>query len=128
MPITVRIDRRAGLRTTTMTGVVTDAELVDAAAAVVGDPDLDPAQRALINLTGIGGLEVTPAGLREVADLLAGALEGSPARPRVAVLAAAPRALSLVRIYERFAERVRVPYDYQVFESEAEARAWLGVE
>jgi hypothetical protein len=128
VPISVSLDRKRGVRTTMMSGTVTDAELFDAAAAVIGDPRFTPAHRALIDLTRIEQASVTPAGLEHVAGLLAGAIDPHGAPPRVAVVVTpAPEVLALVRQYERLAAAARVPYDYRVFEATDEARHWLGI-
>ena len=117
------------MRTTTMSGVVTDAELFDAAAAVVGDPRFSPDHRALVDLTAVERAAVTHGGLENVARLLAGAIDGQAEHPRVAVVApASPELRALVAHYAQYAATARVPYEYRVFASVDEARGWLRTE
>jgi ABC-type transporter Mla MlaB component len=126
MPITFYEDRAADVRLTTLTGAVTDTELLDAYARVLASPEFDPRLDVLVDLSGIDRADVTVEGLGVVAGFVAAATAELRRRPRVALVAPAAPLRQLAEQYVVAAEREHARLEYRVFEDTAAARAWLG--
>lgn len=127
MTITFDQDRAAGVRFTTITGTITDAELLDAYARVLASPEFDPTFDVLVDLSGVERAEVSAEGLGVVASFVAAAAAELRERPRVAVVARPPLLHGMLAHYVAAAERQQVRLEYRTFEDVAAARAWLGL-
>ena len=125
MPITTWVDVAARLRISWLEGVVTDAELLDAYARIVGTPQYDLGYDVVVDTTALTRAEVTHEGLRALAALVAEGTEGLHVGPHVALIAPEPRVNSLARVFTELAASARVPFEYRVFSDPVEARRWL---
>jgi hypothetical protein len=105
-----------------ISGVITEAELIEVARKLSTDPDLPPGHRELIDLTGVEQTDVSPAALRLVAGWFSGTDQVAN-RGRVAVCAPADLAFGLSRMYEVFRQPSGI--HLRVFRTIEEARVWL---
>ena len=127
MPITFDQDRAAGVRFTTITGTVTDAELLDAYARVLASSEFDPTLDVLVDLSGVDRAEVSAEGLGVIAGFVATAASELRERPRVALVVRPPFLHGMVADYVAAAERHQARIEYRVFADVEAARAWLGL-
>jgi hypothetical protein len=121
MPATVQLDRKRGIRVTTITGVVQRDELLDAYALIVGDPAFSDVTRGLVDLRHGSVDELTTVDVQTYARL--------PALPRqsemrLAVVATDPVAYGMSRMYAMFRENT-LAGEAQVFQDYDLAVAWL---
>ena len=121
MPATVTLDRKRGIRVTTITGVVRRDELLDAYAVIVGDPEFSAATRGLVDLRHGSVDELTTVDVQTFAHL--------PALPRqsemrLAVVATDPVAYGMSRMYAMFRENT-LAGEARVFRDYDEAMSWL---
>jgi len=124
MPVRITVDLDARLRTSAMTGVVTDAELVAAYRGLIEAPDYDATLDDLVDTSGIVRLEVTPDGIRDVARVVASMDARNPGT-RVAIVAPGGAAYVMARLYGFYREAQRAPAEHRVFRAAVEATAWL---
>ena len=127
IPITFREDRAARVRVTTISGAITDAELLDAYARVLASPEFDPTLDVLVDLSGVTRADVTADGLRVIAGFVAAAAAELRERPRVALVAPPSPLSHLAEHYVAAAEAQRARVEYRVFSDVAGAREWLGL-
>jgi hypothetical protein len=127
MPIRIQVDSAARLRLAVFEGTIGDDDLIDAYAAVLGDPDFDPTLNDLVDGRAIRRLDVTPAGVRRLAELVQ-QIDHFSLPTKVAVVAADDFAYDTARMYEALRVDQRAPAEHRVFRDMAEARRWLGLE
>src|SRR3712207_7111099 len=70
MVVKIRVDAVARVRHAVLEGTIDDDELVRSYAAVLADPDFDPTLNDLVDARGLRRVDVTPAGVRRLADLV----------------------------------------------------------
>jgi hypothetical protein len=126
MPIRIRVDPAARVRHSVLEGAVGDDELVDAYAAVLSDPDFDPTLNDLVDARGLRRVDVTPAGVRRLADLVQ-QIDRLSLPTKVAVVAPDDVAYATARMYEGLRASQNAPAEHRVFRDMAEARSWLGL-
>jgi hypothetical protein len=127
MPIKIRVDPAARVRHSVLEGTIGDDELVDAYSVVLGDPDFDPTLNDLVDARHVRRLDVTPAGVRRLADLVR-QIDRLALPTKVAVVAADDVAYDTARMYEALRVGQHAPAEHRVFREMAEARRWLGLE
>ena len=127
MPIRIRVDPAARIRHAVLEGAVDDDALVDAYAAVLNDPDFDPTLNDLVDASGVRRVDVTPAGVRRLADLVK-QIDRLLLPTKVAVVADDDAAYEAARMYEAMRIEQKAPAQHRIFRNLAEARKWLGVE
>jgi hypothetical protein len=127
MPIRIRVDPAARVRHAVFEGTIDDDALVDAYAAVLGDPDFDPTLNDLVDGRGVRRVDVTPAGVRRLAELVQ-QIDRFSLPTKVAVVAADDVAYETARMYEALRVDQRAPAEHRIFRDMAEARKWLGLE
>ena len=127
MPIDIRVDSAERVRYSYVTGVVTDADAIDAYERVVDDPDFDPTLDVIADMTGVARLEVTASRVRELAERRARNARLNAARPRVAIVAPSDVMFGLARMYESSGPRDDGSRRYLVCRTMGEARAWLSL-
>jgi hypothetical protein len=129
MPITVHVDPSLRVRYAAASGVVTDADVLEGYGEVLADPAYDPSIDQLFDGSAIERLEVTPAAVMRLAELVARADRAiAPGvRPRVAIVAPADAAFGLARMYEAYRESQQSPKQYFVCRTAEDARRWLGI-
>jgi hypothetical protein len=127
MPIRIRVEPAARLRHAVFEGTIGDDELIDAYAAVLGDPDFDPTLNDLVDVRAVRRVDVTPAGVRRLAELVQ-QIDRFSLPTKVAVVAADDVAYDTARMYEALRVGQRAPAEHRVFREMAEARRWLGLE
>ena len=127
MPIRIRVDPAAGVRYAAIEGMIGDDELVDAYDAVFADPDFDPTLNDLVDARAVRRVDITPAGLRRVADL-AQQFDRLSLPTKVAVVAPDDVAYETARMYEALRAAQHAPAEHRVFRDITEARQWLGLE
>jgi hypothetical protein len=126
MSIRIRVDPAARVRHSIMEGTVTDDELVDAYTAVLSDPDFDPTLSDLVDARTVRRVDVTPAGVRRLADLVQ-QIDRLAVPTKVAVVAAEDGAYDMARMYEALRAGQHAPAEHRVFRDMTEARRWLGL-
>jgi hypothetical protein len=124
MPIRIRVDAAARVRHSVLEGTIGDDELVDAYALVLGDPDFDPTLNDLVDARGVRRVDVTPAGMRRLADLVQ-QIDRLALPTKVAIVAADDVAYDTARMYEALRVGQRAPAEHRVFREMAAARQWL---
>jgi hypothetical protein len=127
MPIKIRVDAAARVRHSVLEGTIGDDELVDAYTVVLSDPDFDPTLNDLVDARTVRRLDVTPAGVRRLADLVQ-QIDRLALPTKVAVVAADDVAYDTARMYEAFRVGQHAPAEHRVFRDMAEARRWLGLD
>ncbi|MFN2567455.1 MAG: hypothetical protein ABR499_20860 [Gemmatimonadaceae bacterium] len=127
MPIRIRVDPAARVRHAVLEGTVGDDELLDTYGTVLGDPNFDPTLNDLVDARGVRRVDVTPAGVRKLADLVQ-QIDRFSLPTKVAVVAADDVAYETARMYEALRVGQRAPAEHRVFRDMAEARQWLGLE
>jgi hypothetical protein len=127
MPIRFRVDPAARVRFAVIEGTIGDDELVDAYAAVLGDPDFDPTLNDLVDARAVRRVDVTPVGVRRLADLVQ-QIDRLALPTKVAVVAPDDVAYDTARMYEALRAGQHAPAEHRVFRDMAEARQWLGLE
>jgi hypothetical protein len=126
MPIRIRVDPAARVRHSVLEGTIGDDELIDAYANVLGDPDFDPTLNDLVDARTVRRVDVTPVGVRRLADLVQ-QIDRLALPTKVAVVAADDAAYDTARMYEALRAGQRAPAEHRVFRDMAEARRWLGL-
>lgn len=124
MPVAIVVDAPARLRTSTMTGVVTDRELIDAYVALVEAPDYDPTLDDLVDASAVARVEVTPDGVREVARVIA-TMDARNPGTRIAIVAPGGSAFVMARLFTFYREAQGAPARHRVFRDAAEAGSWV---
>ena len=115
------------MRVTTISGAVTDAELLDGYARVLASPEFDPTLDVIVDLSGVTEAHVSAEGLGVIAGFVAAAAAELRAPPRVALVAPPSPLRRLAEHYVAAAEAQRARVEYRVFGDVAGARAWLGL-
>jgi hypothetical protein len=126
MVVRIRVDAAARVRHAVLEGTVDDDELVSTYAAVLSDPDFDPTLNDLVDARGVRRVDVTPAGVRRLADLVQ-QIDRLALPTRVAVVAPDDVAYDAARMYEALRIGQNAPAEHRVFREMADARRWLGL-
>jgi hypothetical protein len=124
--IRIRVDPAARVRYAVIEGTVGDDELIDAYAAVLGDPDFDPTLNDLVDARTVRRIDVTPMGLRRLADLVQ-QIDRLALPTKVAVVTPDDVAYDTARMYEALRAGQHAPAEHRVFRDMEEARRWLGL-
>ena len=127
MPVTIRADDAARVRYSIMTGTVTDDELVAAYTELLADPDFDPTLNDLVDTAEVNRVEVTPSGLRRVADVVS-QIDRLAIPTKIAIVATRPAVVALARLYALYREQQRAPAQHRVFRNVDAAKRWLASE
>lgn len=120
------MDSAARVRHAVLEGTIDDDELVSTYAAVLADPDFDPTLNDLVDARGVRRVDVTPVGVRRLADLVQ-QIDRLALPTRVAVVAPDDVAYDTARMYEALRIGQHAPAEHRVFRDMAEARSWLGL-
>jgi hypothetical protein len=126
MPIRIRVDSAARVRHAVMEGSIADEELVETFAAVLSDPEFDPTLNDLVDARNVRRVDVTPVGIRRLADLVQ-QIDRLALPTKVAVVAPDDVAYDAARTYEALRIGQHAPSEHRVFRDMAEARRWLGM-
>lgn len=126
MAIRIKVDPAARVRHAILEGTVGDDELVDTYAAVLADPDFDPTLNDLVDARGVRKIDVTPAGVRRLADLVQ-QVDRLLLPTKIAVVAADDVAYETARMYELMRAGQGAPAEHRVFRDMTEAQRWLGL-
>jgi hypothetical protein len=127
MPIRIRIDPAARLRHAVIEGTIDDDQLIDAFSAVLADPNFDPTLNDLVDARGVRRLDVTPAGVRRLAELVQ-QVDRLSLPTKIAVVTADDDAYNTARMYEAMRVGQHAPAEHRVFRDIVDARLWLGLE
>ncbi len=125
MAISYQIDPGQGLVLTTVSGVLTDEELLEHKRTLIEDPGFQPGMRELSDVREVERLEVTAAGVRKMVALD----EQNASRLgdyKLAIVAADDAAFGTARMYQMLTEAN--VQNIGVFREIEEAKAWLGLE
>jgi SpoIIAA-like len=125
MPYTYDIDRQANLVRVTITGHNTAAEMERRMREVTNDLRWSPGMDALVDLTGMTGLDMSAD---QIGDLTAlhGMLDALIGDGRLAMVADKEVSMGFSRLYQTFGEQ-RTSMKIRVFQSVREAEQWLGI-
>ena len=126
MPIRIRVDAGARVRHAVLEGTVDDDELVDAYAGVLADPDFDPTLNDLVDARAVRRVDVTPAGVRRLADLTQ-QIDRLSLPTKIAIVVPDDSAYDVARMYEALRVSQHAPAEHRVFRDMPEARRWLGL-
>lgn len=121
MPATIEIDTENGIVFMTVTGTLTDAEMLAIQAAARADPRFQPHFRRLADMRGVDKVELTVDGIRK----LAGRNISGPGGKR-AIVATQALVYGFSRMFEMLTDTGAD--DTRVFTDIAEARKWLGLD
>jgi hypothetical protein len=121
VPLTYEIDERAGLITLTLSGEIVAADIAGYVAASRRDPRFRPGLNRLVVSDGVTGFP-NLAGVREITRRTG----TTPAEPphRIAAVATGPLDRGMIAM---FFGRWGLGDRYELFESVAKAREWLGL-
>jgi hypothetical protein len=122
MPISYKIDEDRGLVLTTATGTLTDADILSLKALLAADPRWRPGMRELSDVRGVERLDVTTAGVRQMAAWDAAA-DPAIGQYRLAIVASRDHVFGMARMYEMLTDQ-SVP-GVSVFRDIDEAIRWL---
>ncbi len=120
------MDSAARVRHSVFEGIVSDDDLLDAYAAVLNAPDFDPTLNDLIDARGVRRVDVTPAGVRRLADLVQ-QIDRLYLPTKVAVVATDDSVYDTALMYEAIRVDQRAPAKHRIFREIDEARKWLGL-
>ena len=121
MPISYRLDGDLNAIFTSVSGVVTDSDMVAHARRVATDPDILAGSRALVDFSGVEKVGVTAEGIRRVAEIF----RANSYAPKLAFVANADVAYGMSRMFEF--QRDDSPAEIRTFRDYDEAKRWLGL-
>jgi hypothetical protein len=121
--ITFSVDPATHIRTAVYTGVVDDAELLQAYGALLTQPDYDATVDDLIDLRGVERLEVSRDALSRLISMYK-PVDSLGVPTRLALVAASDVTFGMSRMYEML-RGDDVPEEIRVFRSHDDAVAWL---
>lgn len=127
MPITIRVDPAARVRFAVLEGTIDDEALLNAFTEVLESPDFDPTLSDLVDARGARRVDVTPAGVRRLADLVQ-QIDRLALPTKVAVVATDDVAYNAACMYEAIRAGQQAPAEHRVFRDIEDAREWLGLE
>jgi hypothetical protein len=127
MPIDIRVDSTEHVRYSLVTGVVTDADMIEAYERVVEDPDFDPTLNVLADTRGIERVEITAGNIRKLAERRAQNERLVRGQARVAVVVASDVVFGLARMYEAYRDQQGGAKPFLVCRTMEEARQWLAL-
>jgi hypothetical protein len=127
MPIRIRVDPTARLRHAVMEGTIDDDQLVDAFSAVLADPNFDPTLNDLVDARAVRRLDVTPAGVRRLAELVQ-QVDRLSLPTKIAVVTGDDDAYNAARMYEAMRVEQHAPAEHRIFREMDDARIWLGLD
>ena len=122
MPISYRIDSQQCVIWTTITGVLTDEDIISHKKALVQDPAFKPGMKELSDVRGVERLQVTDAGIRRFVAQDAcdsSCLQGH----RLAIVVSSDFVFGTARMYEALTQAN--PIDVMVFRDIDKTKAWL---
>ena len=119
------VDKQRRVRTAVGTGVITDADLIDAYTQLISRPDYDPTLNDLVDLSQVERLDVSAATVRRLVALFS-RFDSQTVSTRLAIVATGKAAFGMARMYELL--RTDAPEEIRVFTSLASARKWLGLD
>ena len=125
MPISYRIDLRQNVIWTTVTGILTDCEILEHKQKILKDPDFRPGMRELSDVRKVERLDITSEGVqRFVAQDADDTLLHR--NHRIAIVAQEDVVFGMARMYAMMTENNLG--DVMVFRDMKDAIAWLGIE
>lgn len=124
MTVDIRVDAERGIRVSTLSGTVTDAELLEAYEALLADPEFDPAIDDIVDACAVVRVAATPDGIRKVAQLIA-RMDDRYGPNRVALVAPGGPAHVMAKLYTFYRDAQGSPLQHRVFRSRREAEEWL---
>ena len=125
MPISYRIDPARSLVLTTVTGVVTDNDVLAHKRALASDPEYHPSMKELSDVRGVTDLEVTAEGIAVMAGFDR-EHDDTERGHRIALVASADVVYGMARMYQM--NTVEADERVGVFRTLDEATRWLGID
>lgn len=125
MPHTYDFDRKANLVRIVVTGHDTAPEMERRLREITNDLRFSPGMDALVDLTGMTGLDASPDQIGDIAALH-GMLDALIGDGRLALVAEQGLPLGFSQLYRTFGEQ-RTSMKIRVFASVDEAERWLGI-
>jgi hypothetical protein len=122
MPVSYRIDLRAGVVYSVFEGHVTNEELLAQQQRLAADPDLGPTMNHVIDTRGVTDVSITALGIR----LIASRNNLGPASRRAIIAGAANPSYDYLRMFETL--RRQSGADIKFFSTVEDAHRWLGLE
>jgi hypothetical protein len=126
MPITITVNTAERVRYSVFSGTINDKDLLDAYARSLQAPDFDPTLNGLVDARAVRRVDVTPAGLRHLADLIQ-TVDRLQLPTKVAIVAESDVAFGMARMYQSIRADGGAPSEHRVFREMSEAREWLGL-
>ena len=121
--ISFTLDSDARIRTAVYTGIVDDAELLQAYQGLLAEPDYDATVDDLVDLRQVERLEISREALGGVIAMYT-PVDQMGVNTRLAIVAASDFTFGMSRMYELL-RGDDVPEEVHVFRSHEEAVAWL---
>lgn len=122
MPVSYRIDVRAGVVFTVFEGHVTNEDLLDHQKRISADPDFRPTMHHVIDARAVTEVAVTAFGLR----LLATRSSLAPGSRRAIIEGGAASSYAYLRMFQTL--RSQSGGDTRIFSKVEDAHRWLGLE
>ncbi len=123
VPITYTIDPERRLVSSSASGHVTAAEILDHQDRLMRDPDFDPAFRQLVDFSGATNISASSADIRVIATRN---FFGQGARR--CIVAPTAEIFGLARMFQTFRELSGGEEEIQIFKDRNEALQWLFAE
>lgn len=108
----------------TYSGVLTGTEIIQSNEAIYGDPRFDDLRYQIVDFTEVETFEVSEQDMKRMAYYDRVAARSNP-RIRLAVIAPEATGRSVAETYEKHNQEPG--WEQRIFETRAEARAWLGI-
>ncbi len=122
MPVSCALDDELGVYRITLSGQLTDEEIVEAAEHMLRDPARAPGLHELVDARDVRLQDASSRAIRQVAEMFSGGPR--PERGvRIAFVAPADAAFGLARMYESL--RHQSPAEFRTFRDMDEALRWL---
>ena len=122
MPVSYRVDVRAGVVFTVFEGHVTNEELLAHQQRLASDPNLRPTMNHIIDTQRVTSVSVTALGIR----LVASRTNLGPESRRAIIVDSANPSFDYLRMFE--ALRHQSSADIKFFSTVEDAHRWLGLE
>lgn len=125
MPYRSRSFADESLRITVLTGVLTEAEILEEYGRVLGSPEFDPTHRELVDLSGVERLDISVTGVGK-AVAMARPFDRAGIANRQAIVAPTDVSYGISRMYQLM--RHELPGESEIFRDLDTACRWLGID
>jgi hypothetical protein len=125
MPYRTRSYADEALRITVLTGVLTEAEILEEYGRLLASPEFDPTHRELVDLTDVERLDISVTGVGKAVSM-ARPFDRAGIANRQAIVAPTDISYGISRMYQLM--RHDSPGETEIFRDLDTACRWLGVD